>query len=89
MPLPEGWGNSVWSLACDGDGSVWVGFGYGNIGRLTAAGWAFVPDGIAPRFVQNTVRSISIDRWATPRIVYFAHLPGAGRAGGVTAYAGP
>jgi hypothetical protein len=35
------------------------------------------------------VRNIQIDRWTSPRIVYFAHVASALGPGGVTAYAGP
>ncbi len=93
VPLPDGLGNAASSIACDpADGSVWVGFVYGGFGRWKAGAWdagSFVPQN-APQFAGNPVASIQIDRWSTPRVVYFAHLssPKLG-PGGLTAYTGP
>jgi hypothetical protein len=91
VALPDGVGNSAWSVACDVDGSVWVGLGWGGfLRRFPNGGWEMAPLG-APAFVSRTpVRNIQIDRSASPRIVYFAHVATArGDAGGVTAYRGP
>ena len=52
------------------------------------------PTGL-PDFAAQPVRSIQIDRWSTPRRVYFAFIPtkdGSGamvKPGGVAEYAGP
>ncbi len=98
LPMPPNLGNSIDALACDPtDHSVWVGFGFGGIGRLHPDGtWSLFPTNLgAPSFVWQPVQSIQIDRWASPRIVYFAHLATetpAGQVqqvGGVTAYDGP
>ncbi|MHB1843545.1 MAG: hypothetical protein ACYCWW_01750 [Deltaproteobacteria bacterium] len=93
VQLPPGYGNSVYALACDPtDHSVWVGLGWGGIARLHPDGsFSFMPQNLtAPAFTQQAVRSIQIDSWASPRIVYFAHLATAGGpGGGVTAYDGP
>ncbi len=93
IPMPAGLGDDIYALACDpADHSVWVGLGWGGIARLHPDGtWSLLPGNLgAPPFVWQPVRSIQIDRWASPRIVYFAHqgTPG-GPAGGITAYAGP
>ena len=42
-----------------------------------------------PAFARGPVRSIQIDRWATRRIVYLAHLESSVGPGAVTAYDGP
>jgi hypothetical protein len=79
------------AVACDTDGSVWVGFDYGGFGRWKSGTWVadgYVPQG-APAFAQGQVRSIQIDRWSSPRVVWFAHPASKAGAGGVTAYAGP
>jgi hypothetical protein len=83
--------NRATAIACDPDGSVWVGFlsgGFGRWkdGRLSSSS----PPAGAPAFTQNPVTSIQLDRWTTPRIVYLTHLATATfGAGGVTVYAGP
>jgi hypothetical protein len=93
VDLPAGTGNSALAVACDpSDSSVWVGFGWGGFGRLRGGQWsglAALVGTSAPAFVANPVRSIQIDRWSSPRIVYFAHVPSRSGPGGVTAYAGP
>jgi len=85
------WGATA--IACDpSDGSVWVGFGTGGFGRWKDGAWqqdSAVPKD-APQFASNPVRSIQIDRWTTPRIVYMAHTPTQQYGpGGVTVYNGP
>ncbi len=94
IDLPSGYGDDVYALACDpSDQSVWVGLGWGGIARLHPDGsFSFMPTNLnAPAFAQQPVRSIQIDRWANPRIVYFAQMQDAKTlaAGGVTAYSGP
>ena len=102
VPVPGG--DLLASVACDpSDSSVWVGSAFdGGIHRLKNGQWSTIPAG-APAFaLTGPVRSIQIDRWATPRIVYFAHLsqtqtttnPDGTKStvvlpGGVSAYAGP
>lgn len=81
---------SVWAVACDPtDGSVWVGFGGGGIGRFKDGAWSYPPEAAPAYAVRAPVRSIQIDRWAGRRIVYFAHVATARERGGVTAYRGP
>jgi hypothetical protein len=92
VPLPPSSGNAASAIACDpSDGSVWVGFAWGGFGRLRSGQWdagSFAP-ATAPVFSSNPVRSIQIDRWSTPRIVYLAHGPSARYGpGGVTVYGG-
>ena len=101
FPLPDGTGDNVWAVACDpSDGTVWVGLGWGGVMRFDprAPGTFTQPFGLAapiPPFWWQPVRSIQIDRWASPRIVYFAHVASRDAAGkvthggGVSAYAGP
>jgi hypothetical protein len=93
ISTPPGYGDAVSAIACDpADGSAWVGFAWGGFGRVRDGGWdpeSSVPAN-APTFTWNPVRSIQIDRWASPRIVYLAHQPSARYGpGGVTAYGGP
>ncbi|MHB8418117.1 MAG: hypothetical protein ACYDCL_08570 [Myxococcales bacterium] len=89
--LPAGLNDDVYALACDPtDSSIWVGFGWGGLGRLHADGSWSLPSG-GPAFSQQPVRSIQIDAWASPRIVYFAHTEdgNTGAPGGVSEYQGP
>ena len=97
--LPAPFDGPITAVACDpSDGSVWIGPQDGGIVRLKSgtftSGSNLLP-GTAPEFATKaTVRNIQIDRWATPRTVYFAHLPykdttGATKPGGVTSYSGP
>lgn len=87
--LPAGHGSAASAVACDpSDGSVWVGFGWGGFGRYNGAGWWVVP-GTAPSFAQQSpISNIQIDRWASPRIVYFAFSDSKFGPGGVAAYSG-
>ncbi len=89
LDLPGGHGNSATAIACDpSDGSIWVGFGWGGFGRWNG-GWWTVEQISPPAFAALApVRSIQIDRWASPRIVYFAHAASRFGAGGVTVYSG-
>jgi hypothetical protein len=90
IDLPGDHGNNAAAIACDpSDNSIWVGLGWGGLARLKAGAWSFPPKGLGPAFAGDPVRSIQIDRWSTPRVVYFAHLQAKGVPGGVTAYAGP
>lgn len=91
VSLPPNLGNSALAVACDpSDSSVWVGFGWGGFGRLKDGAWTLTPPG-APTFAaKNPVRSIQIDRWSSPRVVYVASQPSQRYGpGGVTAYDGP
>ena len=89
LELPAGLGNSATAVACDPrDGSVWVGFGWGGFGRWNG-GWWTVAQASPPAFAANApVRSIQIDRWASPRIVYIAHAASRVGPGGLTVYSG-
>lgn len=88
VALPDGKGGNAWAVACDPDGSLWVGFGWGGFGRLRNGAWEVMPPDV-PRSAWGPVRSIQIDRWASRRIVYFAHVESALGPGGVTVYDGP
>lgn len=91
VPLPAGLGNSASAVACDpSDGSVWVGFNWGGFGRFDGGWWSIFEVSPPAAFAaQSPVRNIQIDRWASPRIVYFAHAASALGPGGVTVYRGP
>ncbi len=86
--IPSGGG--ALAVACDLDGSVWVGFDWGGAARLKDGTWTPIPTG-APLFAtSDPVRSIQIDRWSTPRVVYLAHVSSQKFGpGGISAYAGP
>jgi hypothetical protein len=90
LSLPDGLGDSATAVACDpSDGSVWVGFGWGGFGRWSGSWWT-VEQAAPPEFALNgPVRSIQIDRWASPRIVYLAHAASRLGPGGLTVYQGP
>ena len=89
IPEPASNGRGAWSVACDpSDGSVWVGLFWGGILRLRDGTWSkALPDG-APAFALRPVRSIQIDAWSSPRVVYFAHPARRDAAGNVTAQGG-
>jgi hypothetical protein len=89
VSLPAATGNNASAVACDpSDGSVWVGFGWGGFGRWDGTSWWIAPvQPEAPFVSAGPVRSIQIDRWASPRVVYLAHA--ASRVpGGLTVYRG-
>jgi hypothetical protein len=90
LDLPPGLGNSATAVACDpSDGSVWVGFGWGGFGRWDGSWWTMT-EAAPPAFALTApVRSIQIDRWASPRIVYFAQAASRFGPGGLTVYSGP
>lgn len=96
LPDPAGHGNDVYAVACDpSDQSVWIGLGWGGLMRYRDGKFTALDATGSPEFVTHPVRSIQIDRWSSPRIVYAAFVPVAGtsgapaRPGGVAAYAGP
>jgi hypothetical protein len=96
LPDPALHGDNVYAVACDpSDQSVWVGLGWGGLMRYRDGQFTSLDPGGLPDFVRQPVRSIQIDRWATPRIVYAAFLASAdasgaiSKGGGVAAYAGP
>jgi hypothetical protein len=90
VSLPAGLGDSASAVACDpSDGSVWVGFGWGGFGRWNGSSWWTITQESPPAFAaQAPVRSIQIDRWASPRIVYVAQQASHLGPGGLTVYAG-
>jgi hypothetical protein len=95
VPAPE-IGDSVTAVACDPrDGSVWMGLGGGGVARLRGGVIERVETTGVPGFANHVVQSIQIDRWSSPRIVYFAFTGGTdptGRItspGGIAAYQGP
>jgi hypothetical protein len=97
LPSPYDAGN-VWSIACDPDGSVWVGLVWGGVlrlrdGQFTPA-WSPGDGGVPAWAVNNPLHSIQIDRWSTPRRVHLAFESFVDKAGklvpgGVATYAGP
>jgi hypothetical protein len=98
LPDPHLHNDSVYGLACDpSDGSLWIGLGWGGVMRLKDGAFTLLDpnDPDLPVFARQPVRSIQIDRWTSPRIVYFAFMPtkdASGnivRAGGVASYSGP
>ncbi len=90
--------NGVSAVACDpSDGSVWIGLAQtGGVLRYRGGKFerAFDPAGL-PEFASHPPQSIQIDRWSSPRVVYFAFVPYHDNTsaitvgGGVAAYAGP
>jgi hypothetical protein len=89
--LPPGLGDSASAIACDpSDGSVWVGFGWGGFGRWNGSSWWTIAAESPPSYAALApVRSIQIDRWASPRIVYVAQAASRFGPGGLTVYVGP
>ena len=89
--------NSVSAVACDpSDGSLWIGLAQaGGVMRYKNGGFERVDTTGLPAFATHPPQSIQIDRWSTPRIVYFAFMPyhdGSGAitiGGGVATYDGP
>ncbi|HYD42134.1 MAG TPA: hypothetical protein VEB43_14990 [Anaeromyxobacter sp.] len=82
-------GRGVSAVACDPlDGSLWVGLAAGGVTRLRNGAFEPVDGAGRPAFASHVVESIQLDRWASPRIVYFAFLPEGDAPGGVGAYAG-
>lgn len=89
--------DNVYAVACDpSDGSVWIGLGWGGLMRFKDGAFTQLDpnDPSLPALVRQPVRSIQIDRWSSPRIVYFAFLAstdaaGKVRSGGVASYDGP
>jgi hypothetical protein len=90
LGLPPGTGDSASAVACDpSDGSVWVGFEWGGFGRWNGTSWWTVARESPPPFAaQAPVRAIQIDRWASPRVVYFALAASTQGPGGLVAYSG-
>jgi hypothetical protein len=90
LPDPARRENKVSAVACDpSDGSVWIGLGNGGIMRLNNGRFTTLDTAGLPDFTNQPPYSIQIDRWVSPRIVYFAHVAGARSGGGVSAYDGP
>jgi ligand-binding sensor domain-containing protein len=92
IPGPAG----VSAVACDpSDGSVWIGRATGGILRLRDGAFETVDGAGGPDFASHPVQSIQIDRWSSPRVVYFAFTATRDAAGvvvasgGVGAYDGP
>jgi hypothetical protein len=89
IDLPAGLGNNASAIACDpSDGSAWVGFGWGGFGRWGGSWWIVPVQPGAPFAASGPVRSIQIDRWASPRVVYLSHAASKLGPGGLTVYAG-
>jgi hypothetical protein len=97
LPDPALHGDSVSAVACDpSDGSLWIGLGRGGVLRRHADGtFELLAAPAAVSWRGQPVQSIQIDRWSSPRVVYFAFqatrdAAGAVLAGGgVAAYDGP
>lgn len=90
LSLPPGLGDSASAVACDpSDGSVWVGFEWGGFGRWDGSSWWTIAQESPPSFAAAApVRSIQIDRWASPRIVYLALEASKNGPGGLIEYNG-
>jgi hypothetical protein len=103
VSLPAGFANRVFAVACDPDGTVWVGSDFAGILRHDPRdgswrhGTSLFPEGVPELAWNSPVRSIQIDRWSSPRVVYFAHHDWRKRQpdgtfavqpGGVSAYSG-
>ncbi|HYD42874.1 MAG TPA: hypothetical protein VEB43_18730 [Anaeromyxobacter sp.] len=90
LRLPAAHGEGVMAVACDpSDHSLWIGPASGGVLRLRGGTFEAVENAGAPAFAGQPVQSIQIDRWISPRIVYFAHVQSDGSSGGVAAYHGP
>jgi hypothetical protein len=88
----------VKAVACDpSDGSLWIGLGWGGLMRLKNGQFTLpLPPGSgAPDFTGRPAKSIQIDRWSSPRVVYVAFEPRVeadgtvSHPGGVASYDGP
>ncbi len=95
LPDPAAHGNNAYAVACDPlDGSLWIGLGWGGVMRYRDGRFTELDPAGLPAFVRQPVLSIQIDRWTSPRTVYFAFIPSkdaSGRivaGGGVAAYDG-
>lgn len=89
LPDPAAHGDSATAVACDpSDGSVWIGLGWGGVMRLKNGAFTLLDPTGLPEFARHQVLSIQIDRWASPRVVYFAFLPTRDASGQVTAPGG-
>lgn len=103
VSLPPEFFNRVYAVACDPDGTVWVGSEVNGVLRYDPSsdtwrhGASLFPAGVPELAWSAPVRSIQIDRWSSPRVVYFAHHDWkkkqkdgtfVAQPGGVTAYAG-
>ncbi len=93
LRLPAASGDGVMAVACDpSDDSLWIGPATGGVLRLRGGAFQAIDVAGAPGFARHPVQSIQIDRWTTPRIVYFAFVQaetgGVTAGGGVAAYAG-
>jgi hypothetical protein len=89
--LPSDSGEGVSAVACDpSDGSVWIGLAAGGVMRLRGGALETVDTTGLPAFTRHPVQSIQIDRWSSPRIVYFAFVASSDGTvgGGVGAYDG-
>ena len=90
LGLPPGHGDGASAVACDPtDGSIWVGFEWGGFGRWNGSSWWTIDRESPPAFAaQAPVRAIQVDRWASPRIVWFALAQSKNGPGGVVSYTG-
>jgi hypothetical protein len=96
LPNPAQFGHSAKAVACDpSDGSVWIGLGFGGLMRLKDGAFTTLSTTGLPAFLNQPVKSIQIDRWASPRIVYVAFEASVNpdgsvkRSGGLGVYKGP
>lgn len=88
-------GNAVSAVACDpSDGSLWIGLRRGGIMRLRDGAFELAGAPAEVAFARQPVQSIQIDRWSSPRVVYFAFRATKDargvvvQGGGVAAYDG-
>jgi hypothetical protein len=100
LPRPELGG--VTAVACDpSDGSLWIGRGWrdwsvttdfaivgGGLMRYRSGSFETIDTTGLPEFANHPVQSIQIDRWSTPRVLYFAFHPTVDSTGKITAAGG-
>jgi hypothetical protein len=96
LPDPAAHGNNAYAVACDPlDGSLWIGLGWGGVMRYKDGLFQQLDPAGLPAFVHQPVLSIQIDRWTSPRTLYFAFIPSKDASGaivaggGVATYDGP
>jgi ligand-binding sensor domain-containing protein len=90
LGLPPGHGDGASAVACDPtDGSIWVGFEWGGFGRWNGSSWWTIDAESPPSFAAHApARAIQVDRWASPRVVWFALAQSKNGPGGLVSYAG-
>lgn len=102
VDLPNDGLGGVTAVACDPkDGSLWIGRGLrdwsypddfvivgGGLQRYRNGTFETIDTTGLPEFANHAVNSIQIDRWSTPRVLYFAFHPTVDKDGKITAEGG-